>query len=49
MQLKDRLTQALPKTRIVWTNAFNADIIELHLEYDKYNFEVCRKFLLGNN
>lgn len=38
-QFKERLTHALPKTRIAWAKAFNEDIIELHLEYDKYNYK----------
>jgi len=38
LKFKRRLAEALPKVRIEWAKAYNKDIIELHLEYDKYNY-----------
>jgi hypothetical protein len=39
LQFKNELAHILPKTRIAWAKAFNEDIIELHLEYDRDNYK----------
>jgi hypothetical protein len=38
LKFKRKLAESLPKVRIEWAKAYNKDIIELHLEYDKYNY-----------
>jgi hypothetical protein len=37
-KFKKRLAAALPKVRIEWAKAYSEDIIELHIEYDKYTY-----------
>jgi hypothetical protein len=36
---KERLAQALPKVRIEWAKAYSDSIIELYIEYDKFNYK----------
>ncbi len=38
LKFRRKLAESLPKARIEWAKAYNKDIIELHLEYDKYNY-----------
>ncbi|MGH7452069.1 MAG: hypothetical protein ACRENG_12030 [bacterium] len=37
-KFKTRLEQELPKVRIAWAKAYSEDIIELHIEFDKYTY-----------
>jgi len=37
-EFKKRLAEALPKVRIEWAKAYSEDIIELHIEFDKYTY-----------
>jgi hypothetical protein len=36
---KERLARALPKVQIEWAKAYNEDIIELYVEYDKDTYK----------
>jgi hypothetical protein len=37
-KFKRRLAEEMPKVRIEWVRAYSDDIIEMHIEFDKYTY-----------
>lgn len=42
-KFKKRLAEEMPKVRIDWARAYSDDIIELHIEFDKYTYKTGLK------